>query len=162
MGEQHTVKFPQEVIDEYASLGVDLPALFSAGHLGTRMGVQILEASPDRVVGTMPVEGNTQPYGLLHGGASAVLAETLGSVGSMLHGGVSKIAVGVDLNCTHHRGVRSGLVTGVATPLHRGRSTATYEIVISDEEGRRVCSARLTCVLREVAPDDAKRAASLG
>ncbi|CAM5495473.1 MULTISPECIES: hotdog fold thioesterase [Streptomyces] len=162
MGEQHTVKFPQEVIDEYASLGVDLPALFSAGHLGTRMGVQILEASPDRVVGTMPVEGNTQPYGLLHGGASAVLAETLGSVGSMLHGGVSKIAVGVDLNCTHHRGVRSGLVTGVATPLHRGRSTATYEIVISDEEGRRVCSARLTCVLREVTPDDAKRAASLG
>ena len=84
----------------------------------------------------MPVEGNTQPYGLLHGGASAVLAETLGSVGSMLHGGSSKIAVGVDLNCTHHRGVRSGLVTGVATPLHRGRSTATYEIVVSDEAGQ--------------------------
>ncbi|HZF92175.1 hotdog fold thioesterase [Streptomyces sp.] len=162
MGEQHTVKFPQEVIDEYASLGVDLPALFSAGHLGTRMGVQILEASPDRVVGTMPVEGNTQPYGLLHGGASAVLAETLGSVGSMLHGGASRIAVGVDLNCTHHRGVRSGLVTGVATPLHRGRSTATYEIAISDEQGRRVCSARLTCVLREVTPDEGKRMASLG
>lgn len=104
MGEQQHVKFPQEVIDEYAALGVDLPALFSAGHLGTRMGVQILEASAERVVGTMPVEGNTQPYGLLHGGASAVLAETLGSVGSMLHGGSSKIAVGVDLNCTHHRG----------------------------------------------------------
>ncbi|MEV6358249.1 PaaI family thioesterase [Streptomyces hydrogenans] len=152
MGEQQHVKFPQEVIDEYAALGVDLPALFSAGHLGNRMGVQILEASAERVVGTMPVEGNTQPYGLLHGGASAVLAETLGSVGSMLHGGSSKIAVGVDLNCTHHRGARSGLVTGVATPVHRGRSTATYEIVISDEEGRRVCSARLTCMLREVGP----------
>ncbi|MGW0880774.1 PaaI family thioesterase [Streptomyces sp. NPDC002671] len=150
MGEQQRVKFPQEIIDEYAALGVDLPALFSAGHLGNRMGVQILEASPERVVGTMPVEGNTQPYGLLHGGASAVLAETLGSVGSMLHGGSSKIAVGVDLNCTHHRGVRSGLVTGVATPVHRGRSTATYEIVISDEAGRRVCSARLTCLLRDV------------
>ncbi|MFD8011776.1 PaaI family thioesterase [Streptomyces sp. NPDC058955] len=155
MGEQQHVKFPQEVIDEYAALGVDLPALFSAGHLGNRMGVQILEASADRVVGTMPVEGNTQPYGLLHGGASAVLAETLGSVGSMLHGGSSKIAVGVDLNCTHHRGARSGLVTGVATPVHRGRSTATYEIVISDEEGRRVCSARLTCMLREIGPLDA-------
>ncbi|MGW3514926.1 PaaI family thioesterase [Streptomyces hydrogenans] len=152
MGEQQHVKFPQEIIDEYAALGVDLPALFSAGHLGNRMGVQILEASAERVVGTMPVEGNTQPYGLLHGGASAVLAETLGSVGSMLHGGSSKIAVGVDLNCTHHRGARSGLVTGVATPVHRGRSTATYEIVISDEEGRRVCSARLTCMLREVDP----------
>ena len=154
MGEQQHVKFPQEVIDEYAALGVDLPALFSAGHLGTRMGVEILEASAERVVGTMPVEGNTQPYGLLHGGASAVLAETLGSVGSMLHAGSSKIAVGVDLNCTHHRGVRAGLVTGVATPLHQGRSTATYEIVISDEAGRRVCSARLTCLLRDVNPGD--------
>ncbi|MFE7511708.1 PaaI family thioesterase [Streptomyces sp. NPDC057540] len=155
MGEQQHVKFPQEILDEYAALGVDLPALFSAGHLGNRMGVQIVEASADRVVGTMPVEGNTQPYGLLHGGASAVLAETLGSIGSMLHGGASKIAVGVDLNCTHHRGVRSGLVTGVATPVHRGRSTATYEIVISDEQGKRVCSARLTCLLREITAKDA-------
>ncbi|MGC9382398.1 hotdog fold thioesterase [Streptomyces sp. MH13] len=162
MGEQQQVQFPQEVIDEYAALGVDLPALFSAGHLGTRMGVQILEASSDRVVGTMPVEGNTQPYGLLHGGASAVLAETLGSVGSMLHGGSSKIAVGVDLNCTHHRGARSGLVTGVATPVHRGRSTATYEIVISDEQDRRVCTARLTCLLRDVGPGDGARAGATG
>ncbi|WP_327694177.1 PaaI family thioesterase [Streptomyces sp. NBC_00459] len=149
MGEQQHVKFPQEVIDEYSALGIDVIAMFSAGHLGNRMGVQIVEASADRVVGTMPVEGNTQPYGLLHGGASAVLAETLGSVGAMLHGGSTKIAVGVDLNCTHHRGARSGLVTGVATPVHRGRSTATYEVVISDEEGRRVCSARLTCLLRD-------------
>ncbi|MCX5269003.1 PaaI family thioesterase [Streptomyces sp. NBC_00199] len=154
MGEQQHVKFPQEVIDEYAALGVDILALFSAGHLGTRMGVQILEASADRVVATMPVEGNTQPYGLLHGGASAVLAETIGSVGAMLHGGSSKIAVGVDLNCTHHRGARSGLVTGVATPVHRGRSTATYEIVISDEQERRVCTARLTCLLRDVRAGD--------
>ncbi|MGW7610645.1 PaaI family thioesterase [Streptomyces sp. NPDC054766] len=149
MGEQHTPKFPQGVIDEYAALGVDLPALFSAGHLGNRMGVQIIEASADRVVGTMPVEGNTQPYGLLHGGASAVLAETIGSVGAMLHGGITKIAVGVDLNCTHHRGVRSGLVTGVATPVHRGRTSATYEIAITDEDGKRVCSARLTCILKD-------------
>ncbi|MEV5609263.1 hotdog fold thioesterase [Streptomyces sp. NPDC052225] len=149
MGEQNHVKFPQEVIDEYATLGVDLPALFSAGHLGTRMGIEVKEASADRVVATMPVEGNTQPYGLLHGGASAVLAETLGSVGSMLHGGSGKLAVGVDLNCTHHRSARSGLVTGVATPVHRGRTTATYEIVITDEQDRRVCTARLTCVLKD-------------
>ncbi|WP_030596559.1 PaaI family thioesterase [Streptomyces fulvoviolaceus] len=162
MGEQQHVKFPQEVIAEYAALGVDLPALFSAGHLGTRMGVEIVEASAERVVGTMPVEGNTQPYGLLHGGASAVLAETLGSVGSMLHAGSSKIAVGVDLNCTHHRGARSGLVTGVATPLHRGRSTATYEIAISDEEGHRVCTARLTCLLRDVNASDATTLRTLG
>jgi uncharacterized protein (TIGR00369 family) len=149
MGEHRGVKFPQDVLDRFSSLGVDLPSYFSAGHLGTRMGIEITEAAPEKVVGTMPVEGNTQPYGLLHGGASAVLAETLGSVGAMLHGGPEKIAVGVDLNCTHHRGLSSGYVTGTATPVHRGRSTATYEIVITDESGRRVCSARLTCLLRE-------------
>ncbi|MFJ1645144.1 PaaI family thioesterase [Streptomyces sp. NPDC088258] len=160
MGEQSTVKFPQEIIDEYATLGVDLEALFSAGHLGTRMGVRIVEASPERVVGTMPVEGNTQPYGLLHGGASAVLAETLGSVGAMLHGGTTRLAVGVDLNCTHHRGARSGSVTGVATPVHRGRSTATYEIVITDEQDKRICTARLTCLLRDApTPGEAPEAA---
>ncbi|MFJ4846050.1 MULTISPECIES: PaaI family thioesterase [unclassified Streptomyces] len=146
-----TSLLPPEVIEQYADLGVDLVALFSAGSLGNRMGIEIVEASADRVVGTMPVEGNTQPYGLLHGGASAVLAETIGSVGAMLHGGPGKVAVGVDLNCTHHRGLRSGVVTGVATPVHRGRSSATYEIVISDEQDRRVCSARLTCALRPAA-----------
>ncbi|MFG2338338.1 PaaI family thioesterase [Streptomyces yangpuensis] len=150
MGEQHAVKFPQEVLDEYAALGVDLPALFSAGDLGERMDIRILEASADRVVGTMPVKGNTQPYGLLHGGASAVLAETLGSIGAMMHGGISRIAVGVDLNCTHHRGARTGIVTGVATPVHRGRSTTTFEIVITDEQDKRICTARLTCLLRDV------------
>ncbi|MGK5734182.1 PaaI family thioesterase [Streptomyces sp. URMC 124] len=149
MGEHGKTTFPQEVLDQWVGSGLDLPALFSAGHLGERMSVRVVEASPERVVGTMPVEGNTQPYGLLHGGASAVLAETLGSVGAMLHGGPSRIAVGVDLNCTHHRGVRSGLVTGVATPVHRGRTTATYEIVVTDEQDKRVCSARLTCVLRD-------------
>lgn len=147
-----TSLLPPEVIAQYADLGVDLVALFSAGSLGNRMGIEIVEASAERVVGTMPVEGNTQPYGLLHGGASAVLAETIGSVGAMLHGGPGKVAVGVDLNCTHHRGLRSGVVTGVATPVHRGRSSATYEIVISDEQDRRVCSARLTCALRPVTP----------
>lgn len=149
MGEHSTIHFPQEILDQWADSGLDLPNLFSAGHLGERMSVRITEASPERVVGTMPVEGNTQPYGLLHGGASAVLAETLGSIGAMLHGGPSRIAVGVDLNCTHHRGARSGLVTGVATPVHRGRTSATYEIAITDEQGKRVCSARLTCVVRD-------------
>lgn len=150
MDEQSTVKLPQDIIDEYATLGTDLPAFFSAGQLGDRMGLVIVEASPERVVGTLPVKGNTQPYGLLHGGASAVLAETLGSVGAMLHGRSTKLAVGVDLNCTHHRGVSEGTVTGVATPVHRGRSTATYEIVITDEQDRRVCTARLTCLLRDL------------
>jgi len=152
MGDKAAMKLPQDIIDEYAALGTDLPALFSAGHLGERMGVEIVEATAERVVGTMPVEGNTQPYGLLHGGASAVLAETLGSIGAMLHGRSTKVAVGVDLNCTHHRGVRSGTVTGVATPVHRGRTTTTYEIVITDEQDKRVCTARLTCLLRDATP----------
>lgn len=123
------------------------------GTLLQTMGIVVTEASADRVVATMPVKGNTQPYGLLHGGASAVLAETLGSVGAMLHGGPNKIAVGVDLNATHHRSVRTGTVTGTATPVHRGRSSASYEIVITDDAtGKRVCTARLTCMLRPASP----------
>lgn len=114
------------------------------------MGIVVLEATPERVVGTMPVEGNTQPIGLLHGGASAVLAETLGSFGAVMHGSTigRPLAVGVDLNATHHKGVRAGTVTGVATPVHRGGTIATYEIVITDDNGDRVCTARLTCLLR--------------
>ncbi len=152
MGEQTATTFPPEILEQYAGLGIDLPALFSAGDLGTRMGIRITEASADRVIGTMPVEGNTQPYGLLHGGASAVLAETLGSIGAMLHGGPGKLAVGVDLNATHHRGLRSGTVTGTATPVHRGRSSATYDITITDGNDKRVCTARLTCMLRPAPP----------
>ncbi|GAA3033023.1 hypothetical protein GCM10017559_70420 [Streptosporangium longisporum] len=114
-----------------------------------RMGIEITEASPERVVGTMPVEGNIQPYGLLHGGASCVLAETLGSTGAALHAGPGRIAVGVEISATHHRSATSGLVTGVATRVHGGRTLATYEIEITDDRGRRVCSSRLTCMLRD-------------
>jgi 1,4-dihydroxy-2-naphthoyl-CoA hydrolase len=121
----------------------------AGGELGRRMGLDILDASAERVVGTLPVAGNTQPYGLLHGGASAVLAETLGSVGAALHAGPDRIALGLELNATHHRAAAEGVVTGVATPVHRGRSTATYEIVITDERDRRICTARLTCLLRD-------------
>jgi len=123
------------------------------GTLAQRMGIEIVEASAARVVGTMPVDGNTQPLGLLHGGASCVLAETLGSIAATLHAteiGVG-IAVGVEINATHHRAARAGTVTGVATPAHRGGSLATYEIVITDDEDRRVCTARLTCMLRRTA-----------
>jgi 1,4-dihydroxy-2-naphthoyl-CoA hydrolase len=116
------------------------------------MGITILEAAADRVVGAMPVEGNTQPYGLLHGGASCVLAESLGSLGAAMHAGPDRIAVGVEISATHHRAVAAGNVTGVATRLHGGRTVATYEIVISDEQGRRVCTARLTCVLSDRMP----------
>ena len=116
--------------------------------LHERMGIEIVEARPERVVGRMPIEGNTQPYGLLHGGASCVLAEGLGSFAAAMHALPDRIAVGVDINATHHRSVRSGYVTGVAVPAHRGRQTASYEVVISDDDGQRVCTARITCLLR--------------
>src|SRR5947209_17717894 len=123
--------------------------LDTPGALAERMGIRVTEASPERVVATMPVEGNTQPYGLLHGGASCVLAETLGSIGSALHAGrVGGYALGLDLNATHHKAVRSGVVTGVATPLKLGGSVCSYEIAITDEAGDRVCTARLTCLIR--------------
>jgi 1,4-dihydroxy-2-naphthoyl-CoA hydrolase len=117
-----------------------------------RMGITIVEASAGRVVGTMPVAGNTQPYGLLHGGASCVLAETLGSLGSALHAGPGRVTVGIEISASHHRGAASGEVTGVATLLHGGRTMTTYEIVISDDRGRRVCTARLSCLLRDAVP----------
>lgn len=124
----------------------------SRGTLGDRMGIEFLEATPERVVGRMPVAGNTQPYGLLHGGASAVLAETLGSVCAALHAGPDRIAVGIELNATHHKAVHDGWVVGVATPLAAGRSAASLEIVISTESGDRVCTSRLTCLIRDKVP----------
>jgi uncharacterized protein (TIGR00369 family) len=133
----------------------------SANTLPGRMGIEIIEASPRRVVGTMPVEGNTQPYGLLHGGASCVLAETIGSLGAALHGGRDRVTVGIEINATHHRAATRGEVTGVATLLHGGRTLTTYEIVITDESGRRICTCRLTCLLREAVPGDGIRPASI-
>jgi uncharacterized protein (TIGR00369 family) len=126
--------------------------------LPRRMGIKIIEASPQRVVGTMPVEGNTQPYGILHGGASCVLAESLGSLGSALQAGPGRFTVGIEINATHHRSVRSGLVTGVATLVHGGRTMATYDIVITGEDGRRVCTARLSCLHRDAVPGDTRPA----
>jgi len=117
------------------------------GALNDKMGIELVEISPERVVATMPVAGNTQPYGLLHGGASVVLADTLGSVGSALHAMPDRLSVGVDINATHHRAATSGVVTGTATAIHLGRSSAAYEVVITDEAGKRVCTARITCAL---------------
>jgi 1,4-dihydroxy-2-naphthoyl-CoA hydrolase len=124
----------------------------SKGTLIERMGIAVLEASAQRVVGTMPVAGNTQPFGLLHGGASCVLAETLGSLGSTLHAGPGRLTVGVEISATHHRSAAAGQVTGVATRLYGGRTITTYEVVISDDRGRRVCTARLTCLLSDRVP----------
>jgi 1,4-dihydroxy-2-naphthoyl-CoA hydrolase len=132
--------------------GVAAMRAMNPDSLMDRMGIEVLEASPDRLVATMPVQGNTQPYGLLHGGASVVLAETLGSIGAALHAGLGKAVVGLDINATHHRAARSGLVTGTATPLSLGRTLACYEVVVTDEDGKRICTSRITCLIRDAAP----------
>ena len=123
-----------------------------AGTLIERMGIELVETTPERLVATMPVEGNTQPYGLLHGGASVVLAETLGSLGAQLYAGPGRVAVGLDINATHHRAARTGIVTGTASVLSAGRTLVSYEVVVTDEDGKRVCTSRITCLLRDAAP----------
>ena len=115
--------------------------------LDKKMGIEIIEASPQRMVGTMPVEGNTQPIGLLHGGANVVLAETLGSVGAYLHAGPNRKVVGVDVNATHHKSATSGIVTAVATAVTLGKTLCCYEVEITNEKGERTCSARITCLI---------------
>jgi 1,4-dihydroxy-2-naphthoyl-CoA hydrolase len=139
MGDQH-----EQVLAKVSGM--------SRGTLGEKMGIEFLEATPRRVVGRMPIAGNTQPFGLLHGGASVVLAETLGSIGAVLHAGEGRIAVGVDINATHHRAARAGFVTGTATALSLGNTLAVYDVVITDEDGNRVCTSRITCLIRAQVP----------
>jgi 1,4-dihydroxy-2-naphthoyl-CoA hydrolase len=138
----------QERLDKITELSV------APGTLADRMGIKIVSASAERVEATMPVAGNAQPYGLLHGGASCVLAETIGSLGAALHAGMDRIVVGIEISATHHRGVRDGLVTAVATLVHGGRTLVTFDIALSDEAGRRVCTARLTCLIRDRIPGE--------
>lgn len=109
----------------------------------------ITHVSAESAAATMPVEGNTQPYGMLHGGASAALAETVGSLAGAVHAGPGRIAVGVDLSITHHRAVSSGFVRAEATALRLGNTIATYEIAVLDDSDERVATARLTCLLRD-------------
>ena len=142
-----------------ASTGSDAPWLtveqvnaLAAGSLHERMGVVFTEISRQHAVARMPVAGNTQPYGLLHGGASVVLAEGLGSILAVITAGPGRAAVGVEINATHHRPATSGIVTGVARPISVGRSMGCYEIVITDDQGRRTCTCRLTCSLRDAPP----------
>ena len=126
----------------------DVPAEYAQlGALNDKMGFELLKLTPEEVIGRMPVAGNTQPYGLWHGGASCVLAETLASLGSFMYAQPERVSVGVDINATHHRSVTAGWVTGTAAAVHLGRTVVSYEIVIVDDAGKRVCTARVTCQL---------------
>ena len=117
------------------------------GTLDKKMGIEIIEASPQRLVGTMPVEGNTQPFGLLHGGANVVLAESLGSVGTHLHAGPTRRIVGIEISASHHKSATSGIVTGVATAVTLGKTLCTYNVEITNDKGERTCTARITCLI---------------
>lgn len=120
------------------------------GALAETMGIVVTECTPARVVLTMPVEGNTQPFGLLHGGANAVLVETAGSIGAAMHAGPGRMVVGLDITVTHHRSAREGTVTAIAEPLSLGRTVTSYEVRVEDEAGRRLCTGRLTCLVRSI------------
>lgn len=119
------------------------------GALTRKMGIEFLELGAERSVARMPVEGNTQVIGLLHGGAHVVLGESLGSISSAIHAGPGRYAVGIEINATHSRSTTSGWVEGTCTALSLGRTLATHEIVIRDEEGRRLSTVRMTNMLRD-------------
>jgi uncharacterized protein (TIGR00369 family) len=134
-------------IERLKRLSQELGGASSA--LDDRLGIEYIDATADRVVARMPVEGNTQAYGMLHGGASGALAEAIGSCVAALCAGPGRMAVGIELNATHHRPAGSGYVTGVATATHTGRTLVTCDVVITDEQDRRVCTARVTSMLRD-------------
>jgi uncharacterized protein (TIGR00369 family) len=145
---------PNQFVDELRQAGVpeEFHEWLSAGGVGAlvvKMGIRFSELGAERSVATMPVEGNTQVAGILHGGAHAVLAETLGSFAASVHAGPGRHAVGIELSATHHRSIATGTVTGTCTAIHLGGTLATHEIVITDEQGRRLSTARITNMIRD-------------
>ncbi|WP_439593255.1 hotdog fold thioesterase [Microbacterium sp.] len=134
--------------------GLDWAASRGTGALAEKMGMEFTEFTVERCVATMPVEGNTQPVGLLHGGAYVVLGESLGSMAANLHAGPGRLAVGVDINATHTRSATSGVVTGVCTPIHLGRTMTVHEIVVTDDQGRRCSTVRITNMIKDLPKQD--------
>lgn len=118
------------------------------GALAEKMGIQLLELSAERAVATMPVSGNTQPLGLLHGGAHVVLAESLGSFAANVHAHPWGYAVGIELNATHHSSITEGLVTGTCVAIKLGKTLTSHEISMTDESGRLLSTVRITNFIR--------------
>lgn len=143
---------PRQSADRLAAMGVPpevqeaLPA-HGIGTMAEHMGIVFEELTAERAVARFPVERNTQPYGLVHGGAHVALAETLGSMAANVFAGPEKMAVGLDVNATHQRGASSGWVTGTCTAIHLGRTLCVHEIVMTDDDGRRLSTARITNLL---------------
>ena len=120
------------------------------GSLAEKMGIEMLEFTVERAVARMPVDGNTQPADLLHGGAYVVLGESLGSMSANLYAGEGRLAVGIEINASHTRSATSGYVTGVCTPIHLGRTLTTHEIAVTDDRGRRCSTIRITNLIKEL------------
>ncbi len=137
--------FPDDLDPELYSRLV----LSRGGALTDKMGIEFLELSASRSVARMPVEGNTQVVGLLHGGAHVVLGESLGSISAAIHAGPGKYVVGIEINATHSRSITEGWVTGTCTALVLGRTLSTHEIVMTDDDGRRLSTVRMTNMTRE-------------
>ena len=115
--------------------------------LDDKLGIRIIDFDPDRLVATMPVEGNEQPFGRLHGGATCTLMETIGSWAATLGAGPDRKAVGIELNSSYVKAATSGTVTAVCTPVRRGRSLATFLIQVTDDRDQLTASGRLTCMI---------------
>ncbi|BDS49011.1 thioesterase [Rhodoluna sp. KAS3] len=135
--------------EKYSQAAQELLQLRGLGALAEKMGIELLELSAERAVATMPVEGNTQPLGVLHGGAHVVLGESLGSFAANVWAHPDKVAMGIEVNASHSRPATTGKVIAVCTALSLGKTLATHEIVISDEQGRRLSTVRITNFLKE-------------
>jgi uncharacterized protein (TIGR00369 family) len=119
----------------------------AASPLDDKLGIEIVDFTPERLVATMPVEGNQQPFGLLHGGATCALVETVGSWAAAVNAGPGKRAVGVELNASYLRAATSGTVTAVCTPARIGRTLSTFLVEVTGDDGRTTATARLTCAI---------------
>lgn len=133
------------------NLDPELQARFSTGggELTRKMGIELLEISAERTVGRMPVEGNRQVVGILHGGAHVVLGETLGSVAAAVHAGARRYAVGIDINATHTKSIAEGWVTGTCAAISLGKTICVHEIIVTNEAGERLSTVRITNLLRD-------------
>ena len=133
------------------NLHPELQERFSTGggELTRKMGIELLEISAERSVARMPVEGNRQVVGILHGGAHVVLGETLGSVSAAVHAGAGRYAVGIDINATHTKSIAEGWVTATCTAISLGNSICVHEVVVANDAGERLSTVRITNLLRD-------------
>jgi uncharacterized protein (TIGR00369 family) len=134
---------------KYSDAARELANLRGLGDLAEKMGIELIELSAERAVATMPVAGNTQPLGVLHGGAHVVLAESLGSFAANVWAHPNKVAVGIEVNASHSRSATEGKVTAVCSAINLGKTLTVHEIAISDEQGRRLSTVRITNFLRD-------------